>query len=61
MIHEETYAYAFMNRSSYRPLDRESLTEHLERVQREVIPKLREQEEQKMLGIRRLIHGGSSA
>lgn len=57
MIHEEAYSYAFMNRSSYRPLDAETLTEHLERVTREVIPKLQAQEEQKALGAHRLIHG----
>lgn len=46
--------YIYTERNSYKSVDSKALTEHVERVQKDVVPKLREQSEKKETGALRL-------
>lgn len=49
-----TSAYIYTERNSYKSVDSKALTEHVKRVQKDVVPKLKEQGEKKESGALRL-------
>lgn len=49
-----TSRYMYTERSSYKNVDSKALTEHIKRVQKDVVPKLKEQGEKKETGALRL-------
>lgn len=46
--------YIYTERNSYKSVDSKALTEHVKRVQKDVVPKLKEQSEKKESGALRL-------
>jgi len=46
--------YIYTERNSYKSVDSKALTEHVKRVQKDVVPKLKEQGEKKETGALRL-------
>jgi hypothetical protein len=49
-----TSRYIYTERASYKGVDSQALTEHIKRVQKDVVPKLKEQGEKKETGALRL-------
>ncbi len=53
-IGKTTSVYIYTERKSYKSVDSKALTEHVERVQKNVVPKLKAQGERKETGALRL-------
>lgn len=53
-IDKTTSGYIYTERKSYKSVDHKALTEHVKRVQRDVVPKLKAQGEKKETGALRL-------